>query len=455
MGFFELSIDDSRHKSIEISRLGYLTSTITIPKEERFKVTLQKEYLRLNTLYLDLFPLPIDSIPIVKAVNTESFATPSNGVDRFYAELGNSLNKIIGDAQPQNVSIRFTIDENGKAIDIEVTPAQKMAEAVRRAFEEMTPWIPAEQHGSRVTQSFTIFVAIRGSASGAVKRFSEFILATTQVPLESYRKGLQGPVDIEFSITENGEAVIKTLAEPFAELGNEARLAIKRVPSITMKDLTDATKTKSFLISIIFGAAQSPPASPRPIKSSALRLPDIYVTAVEEERNEPFSATQLVPHVNWAFPESMWEPELTKRVSLTRKGLTSFPTEVLELPLLEGLDLNDNNIQSVPEEISHLRNLEELHLTKNQIDSLPGSISTMRKLTIVRMGDNDLKTFPPPLLSLKNLSTLDLSNNQITTIPKDIVKLKNLKVLMIPGNPIPPEEVDQLKRLLRNVMIVF
>src|SRR5690349_13494214 len=57
LGYFELEIDDSVNQKLVISHIGFETSEIVIPKEDRFKVFLEQSYVQLNKLNLNRYPV--------------------------------------------------------------------------------------------------------------------------------------------------------------------------------------------------------------------------------------------------------------------------------------------------------------------------------------------------------------------------------------------------------------
>ncbi|WP_025177421.1 leucine-rich repeat domain-containing protein, partial [Leptospira interrogans] len=56
---------------------------------------------------------------------------------------------------------------------------------------------------------------------------------------------------------------------------------------------------------------------------------------------------------------------------------------------------------------------------------------------------------------LQSLTELHLQHNQIATLPDEIIQLQNLRKLTLYENPIPPQELDKIRKLLPNCEIRF
>ncbi|EKN87825.1 leucine-rich repeat family protein [Leptospira interrogans str. L1207] len=48
-----------------------------------------------------------------------------------------------------------------------------------------------------------------------------------------------------------------------------------------------------------------------------------------------------------------------------------------------------------------------------------------------------------------------MQHNQIATLPDEIIQLQNLRKLTLYENPIPPQELDKIRKLLPNCEIRF
>ncbi|WP_082285824.1 leucine-rich repeat domain-containing protein, partial [Leptospira interrogans] len=66
-----------------------------------------------------------------------------------------------------------------------------------------------------------------------------------------------------------------------------------------------------------------------------------------------------------------------------------------------------------------------------------------------------LTTLPSEIGQLHNLTELYLQYNRIKTLPEEIARLQNLRKLTLYENPIPPQELDKIRKLLPNCEIRF
>jgi hypothetical protein len=475
LGFFELTVDDAKHKAIIVSHVGFVTSKINLPKDERFKFTLQKEYTRLTTLYLDQFPLDINAIeiqePLRFTVNEEAFATPPKGIDWFYLYLGNSLSKKLIELN-SNISLNFTIDETGKAVNVSAANSSEfIVTSIRAVFDSMELWTPAQQRNAKVPQQFTMFITPKGSLAGAIRNLNNFLSLSVAYPEAARSKGIDGTVDLEFKVNDDGTISITTLHDLDGDCGDEVRKNLKAVPRVYINDLVSAAGTNRFLQTVTFSFETAEGLNPFTTNSNAFRLPNVSIVA--RGIDSPQATTNKV-----GLSPAGFTPSKLKGLSLTNRGFADFPVELLELTFMEFLDLERNKIRTLPEDIYKLKNLTELYLIENQLESVPKKFAQLQKLRVLSLGFNRFQTFPTELFALRKLETLDLSgntiseipaqissmsslttlvihSNRLTTIPSAIFSLRNLKKLVIEGNPIPQAEVEKFKSQLKKVEVVF
>jgi internalin A len=137
----------------------------------------------------------------------------------------------------------------------------------------------------------------------------------------------------------------------------------------------------------------------------------------------------------------------TKKLDLSRKGVTVLPPEIGQLTNLTYLDLYNNQLTELPAEIGQLTNLTQLDLSFNQLTELPAEIGQLTNLTQLKLSCNRLTELPPEIGQLTNLTQLDLSYSRLKFLSPEIVQLIKLTALDLRGNqlPIPPEILEKTK----------
>ncbi|XP_054011337.1 leucine-rich repeat-containing protein 49 [Hylaeus anthracinus] len=121
------------------------------------------------------------------------------------------------------------------------------------------------------------------------------------------------------------------------------------------------------------------------------------------------------------------------RISLDRRGLTTFPN-IVEEPRLRLLSLQHNLLTNIENcNLSHLTKLVFLDLYDNQIEKIC-NFDLLENLRVLLIGKNRIKKIEG-LKQLSKLEVLDLHGNQILQI-SDLHNLASLKVLNLAGNNI-------------------
>lgn len=505
LGFFELTVDAAKHKSLIVSHIGFKTSEVLIPAEDRFKFFLEKEYIQLNQLNLNLYPRNLTSelkSELSKTTNdsdlivVESGASFPNGMDNFYDFVGNSLTSELSQLNEQGFKITFTINENGQAVEILISDSTELVKtAVRQTFQKMPNWIPATQRQNNIPQYFTLPIIrldIPDVNSLDLKDFYNFISRNIKYPAQARRMGVEGAVYAEFHIDNSGNVIsIKLLKDIGADCGDEVRRIIATTPTELTKSLFDKAHFNKFILPVCFGLDRPFKKQQFTSNSDALLLSEVAVTAIGVVREKrvvgyPAGVSRSTPitigsptiYTYNSLSKALDEPKSVKRLSLVNNSINSFPSEIFKLSNLEFLDLERNKLQKLPNEIELLTKLQELYLFENQIESLPINFGNLKKLKILGLASNQLKSFPLELISLEKLEALDLSDNQLSSLPPEIGTMKNLKFLVlqnnnissipqefyqlkklekiyIQGNPIDPKDIELLKTTFKKTEIVF
>lgn len=476
LGFFELSVDASKHEALVASCIGFKTSVVSIPTEDRFKFFLEKEYILLDEINLGHFPRNVTNnfkpaIPNPKTDNElvviESGALFPNGIDNFYDFIGNSLKSELSLINGQEFTISFTINERGQASEISISDSTDLIQrVVNQTFQKMTNWIPATQRQIQVSQHFILPIVnheIPDVKSLDFMNFYTFISGNIKYPAQARRMGVEGAVYVEFQIDNSGNIIsIKPLTDIGAGCGDEVSRVIATTPTELTKSLFEQAHFNKFILPVCFGLDS--PFKPKQFtpNSNALVLTAVAVTAIGFEREKRVvgyptglsssSMFPVKPAINNTFnslSKALDEPRFAKKLFLTNSGLNLFPLEILKLTNLEFLDLEKNEIKRLPNEIELLTKLQELYLFENQIEDLPMNFGNLKKLKILGLGSNQINSFPLELTYLEKLEALDLSDNEISILPPEIGNLKNLKTLIIQNNNISsiPKEFFQLKKL--------
>lgn len=465
LGWFELMIDRSQHQSMSISHISYKITRIRIPSEDRFKLYLEKDTVRLRPLNLDDYAgTPVsqnEKVTDVGLSSDEAEAMYPGGWDEFYKTIGSALHSELPTVTEKGFTLNFTISETGKPIDIEVSePTAK--EVTVATLQKMPSWTPATQHQKQVKQHFllpvTRFTKVELLASD-VSELKTFIARHIKYPVQAKRMGIEGTTFTQFSVDEGGYVVSVVLLKGVdASCNDEAKRVISIIPASMLKSISEKSHQKSFILPVFYGL-DVPFKEGRDYQpqSSASLLPPIDVvagglTVVRREiggssrtiyRPEPVIVTFT------SLNDALVQPRKTQRLTLRDNKLTEFPQDILKLTKLTFLDLEQNQIESLPEGIDKLTELKELYLLQNKLASLPQNFATLKNLQTVGLSNNLFSVFPTPLTSLEKLKAVDLTNNQLTEIPTSINQMKNLETIVLINNKISriPPEFFELKKL--------
>ena len=82
-------------------------------------------------------------------------------------------------------------------------------------------------------------------------------------------------------------------------------------------------------------------------------------------------------------------------------------------------------------------------------------INELANLKYLYLSGNQLKSIPENIQQLQNLKWLGLGRNQITELPKSLFNLPNLEWLDISENPITPEKVEEIRKQMPHIKVVF
>jgi hypothetical protein len=498
-GYFQIKIDPTKHKTLVVSHIGFKTADVTIPEADNFKFFLKKAFVFLQPIDLNLYPKdttglhPLQELAPAESGLAESNATFPRGLDAFYMYIGNALSKEIPPLPLPNFTITFTIDESGKASNLDVSDSTHRV-AVGRVFQNMPAWVPATQQRTNVPQHFSLPIGALPPTPPAisitVSEFNTYMAQNLRFPAEARSMSVEGVVYAQFRVDDAGNVIsVMLLKDIGGNCGGEVKRVLSTLPATLGKSLSAKTKASDFILPVSFGIGKPFETEISIPGTSARLLTEIQLTAMAVERVQRATPPQYVRRPSATATGSKRTTEefvsLEKalkskatRLSLIDKGLSSFPSEILQLNELIYLDLEKNQLNDLPDNLHSLTKLEELYPFENKIETLPRSFGNLKKLKILGLGSNQLQTFPNEITQLEKLETLDLGGNKIASLPPSIAALKNLKFLVLhdnnithipeafyalkklqkiylQGNPIDPKDLERLKKSFDKAEIVF
>lgn len=221
-GFFKVSIP-ADSKSLVVSHIGYQTSSIDIPTDNKFLLKLVKEYQILSTLHLQYF----DENDTTKENNepepprlalniNETDAKYNGGWKSFYRSIAGIMrtDSVQKTLQKSIFHLKFSVEVDGSTRFISLNPENTAGLNALLAKSDGFKWESASQNNKNVTQYFDlpidnieeVFTVIEETAQpvGGMAAFYHFIGKEMQYPKEAKKKRLEGKVFIQFVINKDG-----------------------------------------------------------------------------------------------------------------------------------------------------------------------------------------------------------------------------------------------------------
>ncbi len=96
-----------------------------------------------------------------------------------------------------------------------------------------------------------------------------------------------------------------------------------------------------------------------------------------------------------------------------------------------------------------------LDISGGTLFSLTVGISQIKTLKILNVSDNMMSELPDWIGSMIQLKELIVRNNRLTSLPDSMTALQELEVLDLRGNPLSREEVEEIKKVLKNTNVKF
>jgi len=177
-----------------------------------------------------------------------------------------------------------------------------------------------------------------------------------------------------------------------------------------------------------------------------------------------------------SLDSALYLPYLTK-FRADANQLETVPTFLRQCKNLEYLNLNQNRISDL-HSISRLNRLRTLNIGDNPLASLAPvaelgdlehltldwidldtvsqtGLERLKKLRILSIENCNLQQIPGWIAALTNLQELSLIGNNLSEIPPALYQMKRLKKLWLGKNPLPQEQVDDLRRKLKQCEVNF
>ncbi|MBI3220767.1 MAG: carboxypeptidase-like regulatory domain-containing protein [Bacteroidetes bacterium] len=177
LGFFKLKLGPSERKFV-VSHVTYRTEPITVPDGvTSFTVPMEKMSYRLATIDLHEYPTKFKSTdlkpkPVMEVSRLDSFKVvesladfPYEGeLDTFYALFGNEFQFPEKELLNKTEGVKFfifTISKNGDYENAKclLDTADAFCPEFKRIISKMPKWIPAEQRGEPMEQSFFVRIS--------------------------------------------------------------------------------------------------------------------------------------------------------------------------------------------------------------------------------------------------------------------------------------------------------
>ena len=463
LGVFKIILK-SNIKSLVISHVNYQTVLIQIPEKDKFKIKLDKIYVVLPKVVLNLQPpalAPFDTTykERERIANREVEQNASFYGGTEYLNHFLSTNYKYPEGYDLLLSgetyVSFEVGITGSVDSVKIQDDLlniAMKNQIIKTFSSMPDWQPAYQRGKSVAQKLlvpTVYGPLSKSDE-SITYLNYYLAKSITYPVEAIRLAVEGTVFVYFALNSEQDF---TRLEVIQGIGSDCDKmvysAVKSIPKAELKNLMIELGDSVFVLPVDFHLDPTSIREDILINSTdAVFLLPIEVLAykptnylgrqyatIYNPASEFYSVEGALKHINNAT-----------KLRITDQQLSLLSPDVGKLINLRLLDLENNNLQALPKELADLPFLEEVYASRNKLSSLPMGVSNMARLKIVDLAKNDFTEFPVELLRLKKLRLLDLSNNKISLIPSEIGNLKNLKTLLLRNNNIQdlPEEFFKL-----------
>lgn len=282
LGYFELTVEPAKDRILVISNVGYSTSQIELPKEDRFKFGLKKDYISLGRIDLGDYPKKQIEIEPAKKnsakknrevtksdkkgdeefIVVESNASFPGGYERFVDGLGEALATAATAPTKKDFFLIFTVSDSGKISTFHFSDSSaSLIESARNYFQQMPNWTPGVQRGRSVPQYYMLSIGKIFSSPGTGSLF-KFLSEKVKYPLAARRTGIEGLVLIQFEIDSSGKILTTRLIQDLGgDCGTEVINTLRAAPLETLSQLANPTHSEKFVLPVTFGFERPWPAS--------------------------------------------------------------------------------------------------------------------------------------------------------------------------------------------------
>jgi TonB family protein len=221
-GFFKFSVPADK-KSLVVSHIGYQTSKLEIPDNNRFLLKLTKEFQVLDPLdikYFEVKDLPkVNPSPTAAAMDPnvlEQNAEYGGGWSYFYNDVARILKKdSIYKTLPDTSRLRFSVEADGSTTFISLTPESSICYNTLQKNSGDFVWTSAIQNNRKVVQYFDLpirnfeeekFTPVEETATpvGGMANFYKYLGDNLRYPKLARRMGVEGKVFVQFVIEKDG-----------------------------------------------------------------------------------------------------------------------------------------------------------------------------------------------------------------------------------------------------------
>ncbi|MFM7852616.1 MAG: TonB family protein [Flammeovirgaceae bacterium] len=223
-GFFKFSIPADK-RSLVVSHIGYQTSRLEIPSDNKLLLKLTKEFQPLNPLHILTFE--VKDTPKVLADSTaskpnlnqvEKNAEYPGGWKYFYNDVAKVLSE---DFVYKNLSdtaiyhLRFSVEVDGSTTFNSLLPESPICYNALLKNSTNFVWTSAIQNNRKVVQHFDLpitsfheekFIVVEEPATpvGGMASFYKYVGKNLRYPKLARRMGVEGKVFVQFIIEKDG-----------------------------------------------------------------------------------------------------------------------------------------------------------------------------------------------------------------------------------------------------------
>lgn len=277
VGAFELAVNYSKHEKLKITKPGYVSLVIKIPKSEKFAFAITRDYFPLQQINLSEYPKNIENVPVLITkdeitVNIlRQFASPPEGFPRFNCYLANAIVDFDTKERLNPSTVNFSIDTTGKAIDIVIAgdSTGKIVAPIIKALQNMPAWTTVVVDGKKSISNFSIRVLPKRA-----EVLENFYLKMQKEIWDKSPTG-KGYMDVTFRVAADGRINDLTVIHDLKTISKKVTEVIRSIPASEAKAIAEATGTDLFLFSTDINV--TPQRTDRPQIAGAYSFPVLEI----------------------------------------------------------------------------------------------------------------------------------------------------------------------------------